>query len=76
MAAAAQFEGAIGQLGAYRDERMAANLIRAALAVTRTDLPPTFTGFGDEPDFKARDEAAFSGLYALPGWAITAATEA
>ncbi|MCJ2024726.1 hypothetical protein [Methylobacterium sp. J-067] len=49
----------------------AVGLIRATLAVTGTPLPPGFVGFGDEPDFREREQASMDQRYsAVPAWAV------
>ena len=54
-------------------ERSAVALIRSILAMTGTDLPPRFSGFGDEPDVGERDRALYNAPGALPAWAIAEA---
>lgn len=54
-------------------ERSAVALIRSILAMTGTDLPPRFSGFGDEPDVKERDHALYATPGSLPAWAVAEA---
>ena len=54
-------------------ERAAVALIRSVLAMTGTDLPPRFSGFGDEPDVKERDLALYNAPGSIPAWAIAQA---
>ncbi|MCJ2067569.1 hypothetical protein MKK75_01915 [Methylobacterium sp. J-030] len=46
-----------------------AHAARALVVLTRVDLPTGFTGFGDEPDHEAREEALMSDPVSIPGWA-------
>ena len=48
-------------------------LIRSILAMTGTELPPRFSGFGDEQDVNERDRALYNAPGALPAWAIAEA---
>ncbi|WP_187274853.1 MULTISPECIES: hypothetical protein [unclassified Methylobacterium] len=43
------------------------------LAFTGTPLPLAFSGFGDEADCLARDDALFAAQGSLPVWAIAEA---
>lgn len=54
-------------------ERAAVALIRSVLAMTGTELPSRFSGFGDEPDARERDAALYAAPGALPAWAIAEA---
>lgn len=56
-------------------EKAAVSLIRSILAMTGTELPPRFSGFGDEPDMGARDRALYTAPGSLPAWAIAEAKE-
>lgn len=42
---------------------------RALVTLTNVALPAGFTGFGDEPDHEARDEALMSRPVTVPAWA-------
>jgi hypothetical protein len=53
----------------------AVGLTRAVLAFTGTPLPSGFSGFGDEPDFKERDDALQRGSYTIPSWAMAEAED-
>lgn len=54
-------------------ERAAVALIRSILAMTGTELPPRFSGFGDEPDAAERDAVLYTAPGTLPAWAIAEA---
>jgi hypothetical protein len=54
-------------------DKAAVGLIRSVLALTGHDLPPRFSGFGDEPDVTARDRALYAAPGSLPAWAIAEA---
>ncbi len=41
--------------------------------MTGTELPPRFSGFGDEPDTSERDRALYAAPGSLPAWAIAEA---
>ncbi|MCJ2093987.1 MULTISPECIES: hypothetical protein [unclassified Methylobacterium] len=56
-----------------RHDVAAVSLIRSVLAMTGTELPPRFSGFGDEPDVKERDTALYDAEGSLPAWAIAEA---
>ncbi|MDR7039862.1 hypothetical protein J2X36_004640 [Methylobacterium sp. BE186] len=45
-------------------------LVRAALSVTGAALPPGFMGFGDEPEFREREQAALHRIGRIPAWAM------
>ncbi|WP_267428734.1 hypothetical protein [Methylobacterium sp. GC_Met_2] len=54
-------------------DKAAVDLIRSVLALTGTDLPPRFSGFGDEDDVMVRDRALYAAPGSLPAWAIAEA---
>ena len=56
-----------------KHERAAVALIRSILTMTGTDLPPRFSGFGDEPDVSERDAALYAAPGELPAWAVAEA---
>ncbi|MCJ2068655.1 hypothetical protein MKK75_07545 [Methylobacterium sp. J-030] len=62
-----------GNLNGHRGdcEPEYARAARALVILTRVDLPAGFTGFGDEPDHEAREEALMSGPVSVPAWART-----
>ncbi|TXM97250.1 hypothetical protein FV242_32030 [Methylobacterium sp. WL64] len=59
--------------GGEKHDVAAVALIRSILVMTGTELPPRFSGFGDEPDVKERDRALYNAPGALPAWAIAEA---
>ncbi|MCJ2070059.1 hypothetical protein MKK75_14855 [Methylobacterium sp. J-030] len=56
-----------------KHDKAAIGLIRSVLALTGTDLPPRFSGFGDEDDVGERDRALYAAPGSLPAWAIAEA---
>jgi hypothetical protein len=53
----------------------AVGLTRAVFAFTGTPLPSGFSGFGDAPDFKEREDALHRGSCTIPSWAMAGAED-
>ncbi|SFL42225.1 hypothetical protein [Methylobacterium pseudosasicola] len=56
LAAAFEVEGALSHRCLENEDKLATTA-RAILSLTRTKLPASFLGFGDDPDFEAREQA-------------------
>ena len=59
LAAAMEVEGALSHRCLENEDKLAVTA-RAILSLTGTPLPASFLGFGDEPDFEARERAVLT----------------